>query len=327
MMWRRLSQRWNDFFFKLEPPTPVALFRILYGLLVTANLLMLRREWLTWYGPRGFMSLETMRRMAIPPQINFFYLIPATDTAANTFFWAFLGCAILLTLGFMTRFASVAVYMCLLSIQMRNVYILNGGDAFLRVTCFFLMFAPAGSVLSIDHLLRVRREEGARAVPLTSPWALRLIQIQVAVVYFSTFYWKTMGAPWINGTALYYILRLDDFRRFPMPHSLALLKFLTWLTLFIEFAMGVLVWFKELRYPVLIATLCLHLGIEYAMNLPIFEWIMIASLVTFVYPEDLARFGSRLSRYIHTHRGEGPSTTNGRACSTPLEVGNPARQS
>ena len=39
---RALIRGWNDFFFKPQSPTPVALFRILYGLLTIINLLMLR---------------------------------------------------------------------------------------------------------------------------------------------------------------------------------------------------------------------------------------------------------------------------------------------
>ena len=59
----------------------------------------------------------------------------------------------------------------------------------------------------------------------------------------------------------------------------------------IELGLGTLVWFRELRYPVLLAGLCLHLGIEYAMNIPLFEWISIATYAVFIYPEDLSRAG------------------------------------
>ncbi len=282
---------WNEFFFKPQSPTPIALFRIFYGLLTIANLLMLRPEWLMWYGPRGFMTLETMHQMTTGRRVNFFDLLPQTDLAINVFFWGFLLVAICLTAGYMTRFSSVAVYMCLLSIHARNPFILNSGDTLMRVTGFFLMFAPAGAALSVDRLLRVRKGRETAAVPLYSPWAQRMIQIQTAVIYFATFYWKTLGTMWINGTAVYYAFHSIEFHRFPMPaiHNLPLLALLTWGTLAIEFSLGVLVWFRELRYPVLLAGLCLHLGIEYSMNIPLFEWISVAAYVTFIYPEDLSR--------------------------------------
>ena len=291
MSLRRLYQSWNEFFFTPQSPLPVCVFRILYGLIALANLIMLRPEWLKWYGPHAMMSIDTMHKLGRGPNMSVFELIPQTDLAVNIFFWVFLVCTVFLTIGYLTRFSAVAVYICLGSIQMRNGYILNSGDTLMIVTGFFLMFAPAGAALSVDRWLRLRRGHESVAVALYSPWAQRMIQIQLAVVYFATFYWKTLGVLWMNGTAVYYALRLEDFHRFPMPHlqNMFVIKSLTWLTLVIEFALGVLIWFKETRYPVLLAGLCLHLGIEYAMNIPLFEWMAVATYVTFIYPEDLSR--------------------------------------
>jgi hypothetical protein len=287
---RGLARAWNDFFFKPQPPTPVALYRILYGLLVIANLILLRPDWLTWYGPEGFVSLETMRLLAPGPRMNIFLLLPHTALAVNVFFWIFLLFAVCLTGGFMTRFSAIAVYICLSSIQDRNPYILHSGDTLLRVTGFFLMFAPAGAALSIDRLVPILRGRANADSGLYAPWAQRLIQIQVAVLYFATFYSKTLNESWKDGTALYYVLRLDEFHHFPVPliHNMFLLKALAWTTLLIEFSLGVMVWFRELRYPVLLAGVCMHLGIEYSMNIPLFEWIAISTYVTFIDPADLS---------------------------------------
>jgi hypothetical protein len=290
MTLRGLFRSWNEFFFKPQSPAPVCLFRILYGVILIANLLMLRLEWLMWYGPHAFTSLITTHFMFRGPTMSLFEILPQTDLAINIFFWAFLACAVMLTAGFMTRFNAVAVYVCLGSIHMRNGFILNSGDTLMLVCGFFLMFAPSGALYSVDHWMRVRRGR-EDAVPMCSPWAQRMLQIQTAVVYFATFYWKSLGILWVNGTAVYYALRLEDFQRFPLPplHNLYLIKTLTWSTLVIEFALGVLIWFKETRYPVLLAGICLHIGIEYAMNIPLFEWMIVATYVNFVEPEDLTR--------------------------------------
>jgi hypothetical protein len=223
--------------------------------------------------------------------MNLLELLPQSNLAINVFFWVFLLCTVSLTVGFMSRFSAVAVYLCLGSIQLRNMYILNSGDTLMLVSGFFLMFAPLGEAYSVDRWLRIRRGRAERSIPLCAPWAQRMLQIQTAVVYFATFYWKSLGVLWMNGTAVYYALRIEDMHRFPIPplHSLFLIKTLTWMTLLIEFALGVLVWFKELRYPVLLAGLCLHLGIEYAMNIPLFEWMIVATYVNFIYPEDISR--------------------------------------
>jgi hypothetical protein len=85
-------------------------------------------------------------------------------------------------------------------------------------------------------------------------------------------------------------MNLEEFRRFPMFEPGAFtVSLLTWGTLVVEFACGILIWFRDLRYWVLLAGLGLHLGIEYSMNVPLFQWIILATYVTFIYPEDLAR--------------------------------------
>ena len=51
MRLRSLFEAWNTFFFAPQSPIPIAVFRIVYGSLVIANLLLLRPDWLSWYGP------------------------------------------------------------------------------------------------------------------------------------------------------------------------------------------------------------------------------------------------------------------------------------
>ncbi len=290
MTLRRLHEGWNNFFFKEQSPKPVCLFRIFYGLIVLADLILLKPEWLMWYGPRAVTSLETTHKYYRGMIMSLFEILPQTDHAINIFYWVFLICTICLTVGFMSRFTSVAVYLCLGSIEMRNGFILNSGDTLMLVCGFFLMFAPTGALFSVDHWLRMRRGKGV-ANPMCSPWAQRMLQIQTAVVYFATFYWKSMGILWINGTAVYYALNLQDFQRFPMPHlhNMFIIRTLTWGTLAVEFSLGVLIWFKDLRYPVLLSGLLLHLGIEYAMNIPLFEWMIVATYINFVEPEDITK--------------------------------------
>jgi predicted DCC family thiol-disulfide oxidoreductase YuxK len=302
---RSFADRWNDFFFKPQRPTPIALFRILYGLLTIANLALLRPDWLTWYGPHAFMTMETMNRLSSGPRLNILVLLPQTDFAINAFFWVFMACAVSLTLGFMSRFSIVAVYLFLMSIHERNLFILNGADTVMRVTGFFLMFAPVGGALSIDRLRRIWTGREGAEIPLYSPWAQRMIQIQVSAGYISTFGSKMLGKSWRNGTAIYYALHIDSFRRFPVPFAthLAVIKLITWATLVIEFGIGFLVWFRTLRYAVLLAATLQHLSIEYAMNLPLFEMIMVSTYVTFIYPEDLSRAWTWVCKRIGARLG------------------------
>jgi hypothetical protein len=60
-------------------------------------------------------------------------------------------------------------------------------------------------------------------------------------------------------------------------------------TLLLEFSLGVLIWFRRLRYPLLLIGVLFHLCLEYALNLPMFEWDVLSAYVLFVDPADLER--------------------------------------
>jgi hypothetical protein len=299
MSLRAALRTWNVFFFAPQSPVPTALFRILYGIVIVANLLLLRPDWLNWYGTHGWVTLATASHVEPGIRLNLFKVMPQSDAWINAFFWVFLVFAVLLACGFMTRISSVLVFVCLTSIHQRNLFINHGGDTFLRVTGFFLMFAPAGAALSLDRLiLRRIGRQGAEIKP-RSPWAQRMIQFELALLYLVAFWWKSMGVTWVNGTALYYVSHLQEMQRFPVPAWLrqpVLLKLGTWFTLALEFALGVLIWFKELRYPLLAMGIIFHLCLEYSLNVPTFQWDVLTAYVLFVEPEDLARAGTWLRR-------------------------------
>jgi Vitamin K-dependent gamma-carboxylase len=299
MTLRSLVRTWNDFFFAPQSPLSICLFRIFYGCAVISTLLLLRPDWLHWYGAHAWVSLPTMRKMEPGVRLNLFAVIPQNDAWISALFWMFLLSAVLLTIGLWTRLNAVLVFACLASIQQRNLYILQGGDTFLRVAGFFLIFAPAGAALSLDRLMRVRKgKEGAEIQP-RSPWAQRMIQFQLAMVYLMSFWWKSMGAPWVNGTALYYVLHLNEVRRFPIPDWMQqpfILKLGSWLTLALEFSLGALIWIKEFRYPLLLLGVLFHLCLEYSLNIPMFQWDILSAYILFVEPIDIVRAARWLRR-------------------------------
>ena len=281
---------WNEFFFAEQSPIPVALFRILYGLLVVATLTLLQPDWLTWYGTHGWVSLPTALKLEPGPRLNLFSIIPQSDAWVQALFWVSLGSAILLTIGFLTRLNSVLVFVCLTSIQQRNLYITHGGDTLLRLAGFFLIFAPAGAAFSIDRLIRIRRGKEPATIRARSPWAQRMIQLQLSLMYFAAFLVKVKGAPWLQGTAPFYIYHLDELRRFPLPswffHPLTL-KLASWSALVLEFSLGVLIWVKELRYVLLGMGFLFHLWLEYSLNIPLFQWDILSAYILFIDPDDL----------------------------------------
>lgn len=297
MKLKSLADAWNAFFFAPQSPLPIALFRIIYGALVVADLILLRPDWLAWFGPNSWVSLATMSQVEPGTRLNLFKVIPQTDGSIEALFWISLASAMMLAMGFLTRLNSVIVFVCLASIHQRNLYITHGGDTFLRVTGFFLMFAPAGAALSVDRLIRLRFGRKDTALEACAPWAQRMIQFELALLYFVTFCWKVQGKPWVEGTALYYVFHLDEFRRFPVPSWLLnplILKLGSWFALALEFSLGVLIWFREIRYYLLGVGLLFHLSLEYALNIPLFQWEVLSGYILFVDAADIERVWNRV---------------------------------
>ncbi|HEY3988880.1 MAG TPA: HTTM domain-containing protein [Acidobacteriaceae bacterium] len=295
MSLEKLKEAWEHFFFTPQSPVPIALFRILYGLCVTATVILLHADWLDWFGVHGWVLQSAMRRIEPGVRLNLFAVMPADDRWIAAFFWFFLGFAVLLTAGIWTRVSSVVVFLCVASIQQRDPLIMHGGDTFLRIAGFFLIFAPAGAALSLDRLIRIRRGLESAAIRPRAPWAQRMIQFQLALLYFCSFWWKMKGNTWLHGTALYYVLHLPSIARFPIPRWIqipAILKIGSWLTLLFELCMGILIWFRPFRYPMLLLGLLFHLTLEYALNLPMFEWDILAAYVLFIEPADIDRVWS-----------------------------------
>jgi hypothetical protein len=307
---RSFVEAWNTFFFTPQSPTPIALFRILYGIMVVATLLLLRPDWLAWYGPHSWVTLDTMRGLEPGPRLNLFVILPQSNAWINALFWVSLASALLLTVGFLTRLNSILVFLFLASIDQRNLEITHGGDTFLRVAGFFLMFAPAGAAFSVDRLIRIWRGKESAQLEPKSPWAQRMIQFEMALLYFVSFCWKIQGGAWVKGTALYYVYHLDEIQRFPVPQWFlrpTLLKLGTWWALVLEFALGTLIWIKELRYTILALGLIFHLFIEYSLNLPMFEWDVLTAYILFVDPEDLSGAWNWIRTRVTAHLGE-PTT-------------------
>jgi vitamin K-dependent gamma-carboxylase-like protein len=103
---------------------------------------------------------------------------------------------------------------------------------------------------------------------------------------------KLAGDEWIDGTALYYVSRLDDFfGRFPIPAWLFdtpwVVAPMTWGVLIVELAVPMLIWFKETRRWCLLATVLFHLANEWTMHLFLFHWIMLVGWLSFLTTDDL----------------------------------------
>jgi hypothetical protein len=259
-----------------------------------------------WFGAHSISSLQCSQQVLAnlgPPGLNILDCMPPGDASISILFWFTLIAAVFLTLGLFTRISAICVYLGLAAFQQRDCLIMNGGDILLKMTAFYLIFSAAGNCLSLDKLFKNKQRSISETALQNDPsgWPQRLYRFLIALIYFQAFWSKLDEKTWLDGSAIYYVLREQEFLRFPVAwiaNNLWITQTLTWGTLAVEGAMWSLVWFKETRYFVLAGALLLHLGIEYTMNLPVFESLMIASLVVFIPSEDLKFVYRKLCTYL-----------------------------
>lgn len=285
---------WNKFWFEPASPAPICVFRILCGFLLICSGLLFLPELITWFGEKGLMTAQTSQRYLGNPRFSLLLMWPGSDTFIYVLLFIYIAASFGLMIGFKPRVCAAIAFLILTSFHHRNVVILNSGDTLLRVFSFFFIFAPSSQMYAVDT---PKRAEG-EAPPPVEPWVQRMMQFQVSAVYFQTVLAKLGGEMWRNGTALYYASRLEELYRLPVPFffdNLFTIKILTWGTLVAEGLLATLMFLQPpIKYYILAMGVMLHLGIEWSMNIPLFEWVMISSYVLFLEPKIVERFMSRI---------------------------------
>ena len=280
MRMRSIGDAWERFWFAPQSTSTLALFRIglgsvafLWGLALLPDL-------------RAFFSSEGIE--PVPVAVTWGLLGHFTsDTALYLSYAALLGSAVCVIVGYRTRLASLVLFVTVFAFIERAHSVFNSGDGLLRILVFLLVFMPAGESLSVD---RWRTAPGRFwEFPARAPWALRLVQIQVSLLYLSAFYLKIDGGGWTNGEALSYVWRMDDIARFHVPgflsHSVTLSALLTFLTLAVELLIGVMVWVPSARPLVLALGVGLHVGIDLTLRIGFFSIAILVAYVAFLSPQ------------------------------------------
>jgi hypothetical protein len=282
-----LEQAWREFFFTPEPAVTVAAFRILFGVILVVHGLLLWPHASLWYGPRGFLPYKQYCQIYGRSRFSVFQFLPDSDLTARVVLAVFIAAAVSLSLGILTTVSASLTFVLLVSIHNRNPAVLHGGDDVLRIMAFLLIFSSAGAELSVDRYV----SSGQPFVgEYTSPWVLRLMQLQVSIIYLRAGLAKLGGASWLSGSAAYYPTQVQEYRRFPLPRVLInafWIRLVTWGTILIELGLGTAIWVKEFRSAILLCGLAFHLVLEYFLNLQLFGWTMMCCLLLFVSPTDL----------------------------------------
>lgn len=314
-----------DFWTRPIPGEPLALFRILLGTVGMACALSSVAPYLDLYlGEEGLCPASAMDKWLLrtgrfcllrgPTNIPVLHQWLPTEYAHRWVEWGESSAVVVFlfvlwqlaflctTLGFHTRVATFLAWLLTVTFHTRLSWVLNGGDALLSAGLFYLMLSPAGAAWSLDHRRRTRKAAAiADGVPqpeavLIPPWSVRLIQIQLCLVYLFTGLAK-IGEDWLNGEAIYWVLNDLSLTRWPyawLPVPMLLCRLFSWATLLFELGFPLIVLVPRLRPWLLSAGVVFHIGIFASMEVGWFSQITLCWYAVFVSADTMKCFFRRL---------------------------------
>jgi hypothetical protein len=285
-----VDDAWRSFWFQPQPMYALGAVRIGFGVLVVL--------WGLWLLPMrdGLLSADGVT----PTQPSFahtwgLFAVWNSDVAILAGVALLLVAGVAMLVGWHSRIAAIVVFVLILSFERRFPWGFNAGDALVRIEAFLLAISPCGAALSLDQ----RRRTGSFWSAQTRPnWPIRLIQVQLSLIYLAAAQAKMSGTPWLDGTAVSYVLRIADIQRVPLPHwfvtNALAMNAATWGALAIELAVGILVWFPRFRPWVLSAGILMHLLIDIHIQIGIFSYAMFVMYLAWISPETVRTFPDKL---------------------------------
>jgi hypothetical protein len=279
--------------------------RIAFGSLTTIfYALHLNQRHFLW-GPGGVVSWPDNLTLLTQGRTCTLYQFFPSALGAECLYGLGLIVSVMFTLGLFARSSSVLFFLFTWSLYQRNWYAIDGGENLLIILAFYLMFADL-SAFSLDGMLfpkRYGRASGWLAGMLHN-FAVIACLIQLSVLYFESAFYKIQGHVWANGTALYYILRTNEFS---LPgwsdlvwRSAALVTVGTYGTILFEIAHPFLLWHSRAKYLVFAGAVCLHTGIGVLMGLPWFSLTMISAHVVLFDDAEYLAVIKWVRRQIHS---------------------------
>lgn len=197
-----VGETWLAFWFTPADPRPLALVRILTGLLGLALAGSYTADLEAWFGPGGMIPTASMGRSG--PTVSLFGL--ATSAVAVRAVFAILVAALVaVTIGLAGRLACLVAAVLWAALLNRGPALGGPADDCLAVLLWCVTVGPSAAVWSLDRWIRDRRG----SPPATaSPWArvaLGLVRVHAVAITVGMLLAQLKGDAWWDGTAAWWL--------------------------------------------------------------------------------------------------------------------------
>ena len=299
-----------------EPATPLALFRIVTGLVLLVTLIdMLLTDTLAavWYPIAHGGIVDTLATHWLITALG------GTDpSVVNGLVATVLVCAVLMVIGLGSRIAALVALQCSLALLSLHPASGGGHDRLIANGLWLIVLAPSDATLSLWS--RLRRGSWVSMAPVPA-WARYLIIYQIVLVYTCTGIQK-LGSdwwPWGDLRAVYYALLTPSWQRWESIAWVADLYPLTQVgtavTLLWEMSWGLVLlalWYRatrsrsgrlralfnrlDVRRLYALTGVGVHVGIWAMMNLGPFSWITLTYYLCLWHHDEYIRLWRRVCR-------------------------------
>jgi predicted DCC family thiol-disulfide oxidoreductase YuxK len=282
----------------------LAVFRIGLAVLIIVDLIDRFRDLKAHYTDFGILPRAALIEKFLNPWLWSIHLLSGEALFQGLLFLLAILVALALLVGYRTKIVTILSWILLASLHSRNPVILNAGDIELRLLLFWGMFLPLGAYYSVDSALNSSPKPLPERILSGATVALTL---QICFIYWFTGLLKSDPIWWLEGSAVYYALSIDQlvtpFGRFLLnfPPLLVFFSFSTlWVELLGPFFLFVPVYNGLFRLGTLVTFILLHIGFRLGLVLGLFPYISIVAWLVFL-PSD---FWNRISQRLQTPKHE-----------------------
>lgn len=199
--------------------------------------------------------------------------------------WVLVALLLVVASGLLPRYLSIVHFWVAISIS-QSISLPDGGEAAAQAVTLFLVIASANDrrLFHWQRSTTARRDSWWQGVAWAGSWGVRL---QVAYIYLNSSLAKLAVEPWQDGSATYYVSRMESFGAAGLADDLirsataqpVIALATAWGTIVLEFAIA---WFLVAggRRHALALGICvlLHLGILVQLGIVSFALIMVGAV-------------------------------------------------
>ncbi len=268
---------WRLFWFRRTDIRRYAALRIAFGILSAVYLAGMMPYIETHFSISGWLGAAGPVTDQNGGSWSLLFIDASANAATSAQIFVLFGIAtsILLAAGWRSRSMACLTWLVWVSLWNRNPLLMDGDDAVLKSMCGYLMFSPCGQRWSADAYRQHFPQYGA-------VWPLRLIQFQIALIYFVSGWVKFHSPEWLDGTIIQYVLihphysRWNGWNIIHKPFIDDILAILAWLIRWWELLFPIFLLNTHTRKICLAVGIFFHIGLLTTMNLRWFALIMLA---------------------------------------------------